>query len=358
MPVKIFRTNGTTIRVKRIAKILNNRYDLILITRANEKQKLKGLEDAEVIIVKQDKTKLRNLKLIPVIMKNKFDIVYCSNDRFGFLIYFLLSKIYKYKIIFEVHSILSKEIKELGCSKIKVKFYQILEKFIIKYADHVITLSENTFKFYEKYNKNIDLIPVFVDEDVFKINREIETKKHQRENYKLIGLIGPFDSDFNKYFLEFLYKNINRFDNKIKFLVIGECANKIEIENERIAYTGYLEGIQDYIDTLSNLDAVLIPSKVATYGPLNKIIEPMSCSIPVFTTPKGMIGLYYVEQGKDIYVFEEDEIIDNVNELIFEDELMKKIGRDARIVVEKYYSKKANEEKLLKILDDIVGGAK
>lgn len=328
-------------------EILKNRYEIILFTRANEKQKLKGLEEVDIVIVKPDKTKHWNLKLIPVIMKNKFDVVYCSHDWFGFLTYFLLSKIYKYKIIFEAHSILSEEHKEMGYSKIRVKLNQIHEKFVIKHADHVIALSENTFKFYEKYNKNIDLVPVFIDEDMFKINKEIESKKYQRD-FKLIGLIGPFNTIVNECFLDFLYENTKRFDDKIKFVVIGKYDNKIE--NERIIYTGYLESIRDYIDTLSNLDAVLIPSKIATSGPLNKIIEPMSCSLPVFTTPKGMVGLYYIEHGKDIHVFKEDELVDNVNELIFDDELMKEIGKSARITVEKYYSKKANEKKLIEII--------
>ena len=345
--VNAFESDGTTVRAIRILKILKNHYDLSLITRANEKQKLKDLEDLKVIIVNPDKTKLWNLKLISLMMKNKFDVVYCSHDWFGFLTYFLLSKIYKYKIIFEAHSILSEEHKEMGYSKIQVKLNQIHEKFVIKHADHVIALSENTLVFYKKYNKNIDLVPVFIDEDVFRINKKIESKKYERD-FKLIGLIGPFNIISNEYSLEFLYKNIKRFDDKIKFVVIGKYDNKIE--NERIIYTGYLESIRDYIDTLSNLDAVLIPSKIATSGPLNKIIEPMSCSLPVFTTPKGMVGLYYIEHGKDIHVFEEDELVDNVNELIFDDELMKEIGKSARITVEKYYSKKANEKKLIEII--------
>lgn len=343
-----FKNDGTTVRAIRILKILKNHYDLSLITRANEKQKLKGLEEVDIVIVKPDKTKHWNLKLIPVIMKNKFDVVYCSHDWFGFLTYFLLSKIYKYKIIFEAHSILSEEHKEMGYSKIRVKLNQIHEKFVIKHADHVIALSENTFKFYEKYNKNIDLVPVFIDADVFRINKKIESKKYQRD-FKLIGLIGPFNIISNEYSLEFLYKNIKRFDDKIKFVVIGRCDNKIE--NEGIVFTGYLDSLQDYVKALSSLDAVLVPSKIATYGPLNKIIEPMSCSLPVFTTPKGVVGLYYVEHGKDILVFEEDEIVDKVNELIFDDEFMRRIGENAQIVCEKYYSKKANEKKVINILE-------
>lgn len=348
--INIFRAYGTTIRARRIAEIFKDQHTVVFVTRANKKQKLKGLGDKDILVVTPDKTKLWNFKLIPIVMKNKFDVIYCSNDWFGFITYYLMSKIYDYRIIFEAHGILFEEVEELGNNRTKVNFYKILERFVIKHADYVIALSKNTSKFYEKYNKNIELIPVFIDENVF-INKEMEIKNYQRQERKSIGIIGPFDGMFNKHILEFLYINFDRFDKRIRFVVIGKCDNKIR--NERITYTGYLETTQDYVNVLSSLNAVLVPSKIASSGPLNKIIEPMSCSLPVFTTPKGMVGLYYIENGKDILVFEEDEIIDKVNELIFDDKLMEEIGKNARIIIEKYYSKKVNEKKLITILESI-----
>ena len=348
-----FVSDGTSIRAIRVLKILNNCYNLNLITRANEKQELRGLEDVEVIIIKPAKTKLWNLKLIPIPMKNKFDIIYCSNDWFGFLTYYLLSIIYRYKIIFEAHSILSEESKEKGHSKIRVKLNQIFERFVVKHADFVIALSENTFEFYKEWNANIELIPVFVDMNLFQVSKEIKHREITINN-KVIGLIGPFDGIANKYYLQFLYANLKLFDEKITFLVIGKCTNKIE--NDRIEYTGYLNSTEDYVKALSSLDAVLIPSKIATSGPLNKIIEPMSCTLPVFTTPKGVVGLHNVEHGKNILVFEENIIIDKINELIFGEGFMGIIGENAQIMVKKYYNEQANKKKLIQIIEKLCNG--
>ncbi|CAG0995202.1 hypothetical protein METP3_02906 [Methanosarcinales archaeon] len=83
--INAFESDGTSIRATRILRILKNHYNLSLITRADKKQELDGFEDVTVIIVKPRKTKLWNLKLIPIIIKNRFDIVYCSSDWFGFL---------------------------------------------------------------------------------------------------------------------------------------------------------------------------------------------------------------------------------------------------------------------------------
>jgi hypothetical protein len=41
---------------------------------------------------------------------------------------------------------------------------------------------------------------------------------------KNVGLIGPFvQNNINNYFLDFVYQNIDRFDTRTDFIVIGQC---------------------------------------------------------------------------------------------------------------------------------------
>lgn len=341
----VFEDDGTTVRPKRVSKLIKNYYSTCFITRTDEN--IKELDEVKINAIGPLNTNLWNLKLIPVILKNRFDLIYCSNDWFGFFTYYIFSIFFNYKIIFEAHSILSEEMKEKDLNKLKVMFFETLERFVIRNADYIIALSENTYDFYKNHNKKIDLIPVFIDESQFHKKSKLNNDK------KIIGLIGPFEEYiFNEYFLDFVYENIGKFDDKIEFKIIGKCKNKII--NERIFYTGYIEDVNEYISEISSLDAVVIPSKVATSGPLNKIIEPMACSLPVFTTPKGVVGLYKAENCNNILIFNEDELVDGINELIFNDELMERIGINARITVENYYSKNVNKEKILKILDHMI----
>lgn len=343
----IFGKGGTAIRMESIFELMRKRYDVIRIIQGNKNNN--KLENT--IIVTPPRSKLWNLKLIPVIIKNKFDCVYCSNDWYGFITYFILSIIYKYKIIFEAQGIFSEEAKDSGRSRSFIKLSRILEIFAVKHADYVITLSNDIFSFYKKHNKNIDLIQLFVDENVFKKNKEIDKYKTKKDS-KMIGIIGPFYTRYNEDFLYFFYNILNRFDDRINFVVIGRCDNKIK--TDKIIYTGHLESIQDYVNQLSRLDAVLAYKKVIP-GPYTKAIESMSCSLPVFTTPKGMVGLEHAKHGRDIFFFREAELVDKINELIFDDELMDKIGRNARVTIEKYYSKKVNEKKLIDILENLCG---
>ena len=305
----ISENNGINVRAKSINELLEG-YNVTLIGMSNKKQKLK-----DTIVIKPRRKLLWNFELIPVIMKNKFNCIYCVGHLLSFLTYYILSKIYHYKIIFDATGNYS-ELKMWPRSSTNV--YKILEKFVMKHADYVTAIAGYVFEFYKKYNKNIDLLPLFVAEDVFKKNM-IRSKQKVKKS-KLLGMIGPFDSSINRYYIHFLNKNLDKFDDKINLVLIGKCEDKIE--TERITYTGYLDSIKDYVDQLCSLDAVIIVHKPEDPGPYTKIIESMSCALPVFTTPKGIFGLDYVTPGKDILVFEEKELINRVNELIFDDKLI------------------------------------
>ena len=128
-------------------------------------------------------------------------------------------------------------------------------------------------------------------------------------------------------------------------MIIGDCPQR---ENDvSLIYTGY---VSDYINYMSCLDCILVPARIPTGGPSNKILEAMSLGLPVFTTPQGIVGLDYAQPGKDIFVFEEDELAAKLNELVFDKALMAEISSNARVAVENHYSITANREKLLSII--------
>jgi len=333
--------NGTTIRAKRVLRLLEDQFEVSL---------------SGYYRFRSDIPKTRFLllfpywlfKLVRILLNGKFDTVYLSHDRYGFLVAKALQFIGKYKIIYEAHAVVSKEYGNMTKPSISARFMHSLEGFIARHSDYVVALSENTLEFFREYTPNVELIPVFVDtDDRYKLDWETRTRMRRKYeiNDVLVGLIGPFTSPFNRDYLTFLYNNLARFDEGIKFMIVGDCL--LREKSAKLIYTGY---VTDYIDYISCLDCVLIPSQIPTGGPLNKIVEAMSLGLPVFTTPEGMVGLYHAQPGKDILVFEEDELVAKLNELVFNKELMKDIGSNARAAVESHYSVKANREKLVSII--------
>ena len=348
----ISKDDGTSVRAKRVFELLQKEeYDCTLIIRGRGQSKADNLE-----VIKP--SKLWNFQLIPVVLKNRFDLVYCSDDLWGFFTYFALAKLYNFKIVFEAHGILSFERQQRfpdpsPIDRVRIMTLKWREKFAIKHADCIIALCSDIYKHYATFNKRILLVPVFVDETRFKL-RENKAQCSEDDQGKTVGLIGPFaqDRDINTYTLDFVYKNLDKFDERIKFTVIGACDYK-QIRSERIQYVGYLKEFQDYVDQLTLLDAVLVASTFSTSGPLNKILEPMACSLPVFTTPVGAVGLDHITSGEDIFISEESELVTKVNESLFDSELMEKVGKNARRTIEKNYGIEVNKEKLITAIEQL-----
>lgn len=306
------KNNGTTVRAKKVFETLNEHSDMTIIASVS----------ADTSFPKTKIVKLPSYRqfvqlpfwwsvLFLELLKRRFDVIYCSNDWFGFLPCYLISKVHRCSIIFEAHGILSEEYAALGRWSLS-RFGRHWERFVISHSKAVIALSNGINKFYSEFNGNVSTIPVYVNTEVFmKTAKKTSYLKrvYGLSGYKVVGLIGPIDSKWNRRTLDFLYENIDQFDKRIKFLLIGKSGIKIKA-HERIVYAGYVE---DYVETLSLLDAVLVAPNVSTSGPLNKIIEPMSCSLPVFVTPHGAVGLDYADNMKNIFILKENEIVKRIN---------------------------------------------
>lgn len=340
--------NGTTVRAQGLFELLRNSHHVVLIERAD-----RAADSDDKITITPKGTKFWNLKLIPVILKSRPDCVICVNDYFGFLTFYLFSKIFQYKLIFDAHSILSIQ-SGIAYNKNKKKvilpILNVLEKFVTKHSTYVITASTASCNFYKKYNENICTITHFVDEDLFHASEKALRQKEAR-SYKLVGLIGPFVAAYRLKRLNAFFEQLSGFDERLKFIIIGDCAN--QFDSERIQYTGYLAKKQDYIDYVGTLDAALILQPRENFGPLTRVLECMACSVPVFTVPNAIKGLDGVCNGRDLFIFEDNELVIGVNSLIFNDDLMARVATNARKFIETSYSKKANKRKLLAIIEQL-----
>jgi len=348
IPGDLSDTNGTTIRTIAIANLLKADFNIKLVTRANsinnEVMLSHKFNKDMIITIKPKGTKLWNFKLLNIILNNKIDCVICESDLFGFFSFIFLRPFFKYKIIYEAHALAHKEISQT--SRIKGYLYKLMEIIIAEKSDAIVSLSLNTKAFFIKYNKNTFHIPVYIDFPTIKMAQNEHAGK-------VIGLIGPFDTVSNRYQIEFLYKYLNCFDKKIRFLIIGKCNNRIV--DSKVNYTGYLDSKEEYLNALFDVDAILVPVCISTYGPKNKILEAMSLGKPVFTTPEGVVGLDYAKPNKDIIVEAEDNLINNINfNLLHNYEYIKNIGIFGKHLVNKYYIKRIYLNQYKKIILSVI----
>jgi len=361
VPVNLFETNGSAIRARRIIPVIRTKYPVLVITRSNYEDS--GLLDK--MNIRREELKLNgqcsknpyldlfldflwNFSLIRTLMKSRTSIIYGQGLN-QLPAYFIVSRLCKRKFVYEAHSLSHKE--QAQTSRIFALFLYLMEFVIGKTAHGVIALSGEAHIFYQKLNRNLFYIPVFVDTCLY-FNRQ---KTFGKTMFRQVGLIGPFNTKFNRYQFEFLRSNIEKFDKRITFHLIGKSDTLLN--SDRIENLGYLKTEQDYIATLSKLDAIIVPLKIGTFGPKNKILEAMACSLPVFTTPNGILGLDFAEPDENILVFKENELVDKINMLLFDESFLKEIRQKARKTVERFYSKSICEEKILNMLEGVLNDA-
>jgi glycosyltransferase involved in cell wall biosynthesis len=258
---------------------------------------------------------------------------------------------YKYKIVLEIHGIPSEQSKSWGKPAIVVKMLHFWEALVTRRCDLVLALSPHILQFIRTYARRLELLPVFIDTNTYKRNDVTRATLRENRSWKdlhLVGLIGPFDYKWNEAALEFLEENLDKFDKRILFVVIGNCEGRKNLD--RCYYAGFVE---DLPGLLSCLDAVLVARRLSTSGPLNKILQSMSCSLPVFTTPQGIVGIEHAKNGTNIIVVEERDMPRTINSLLFNEELVKFIGANARDIVLKYYSHEACASRLVSLIKSV-----
>jgi glycosyltransferase involved in cell wall biosynthesis len=309
-----------------------------------------------------DKNKLLWPFLIPYwlanflreIIADDWNIIYCYNQRYIILflkIMQVLLRKKRFKIIYD--AVLTWNLMT-PTKTVRYALRKVIEGFSGKNADLVVAVSELTRFFFKSYSSRVVLLPTLIDPNIFcfdEYGRKIFRAKYGiKENEKLLGIIGPFDTEYNKPSLEFLKRNIRRFNPSIKFMVVGRCPDELKVNNKAIIFTGFVD---DYIGHLSALDAVLIIRAVPTDGAINRIVEAMAIGLPVFTNPIAFATIDHATSGKDIFVFEEDELVTKINSLIFNDKLLKDVGERARKLAKTYYAQELYKAQLLEALKQV-----
>lgn len=168
-----------------------------------------------------------------------------------------------------------------------------LVKFSIEHSDGVTAVSrylkEKTITNYE-INKEIEVIPNFVDTQVYKPNQNCEYRKHIAPNgEKILVHTSNFRavkrvSDTIRIF-EIVQREI-----PTKLLLVGDGPDRFECEKlvrelnltEKVKFLGKQDAI---VDILNASDLFLIPSQSESFG--LAALEAMACGLPVISSSVG-----------------------------------------------------------------------
>lgn len=221
-------------------------------------------------------------------------------------------------------------------------FLKLLYKFeykrIIQYENNLHNIITKGFVVAEedKTNQRIIVIPLGVDTSNF--------CPVDKKNNKTIIFSGNMSYQPNKQAILWFYKNcfleiINKVPDA-KLVIAGTQPSKdiLKIQSDNIIITGYVESLSELISS----STVSIAPMQSGSGMQNKILEAMSCAVPVVTTQIGL-GSIKASHLEEIIV-EDDPIIfaDHVIDIICNPSKYNMIGNNAREYVKNHHSWESN----------------
>ncbi|MEO0261821.1 MAG: glycosyltransferase [candidate division WOR-3 bacterium] len=284
--------------------------------------------------------------------EKKYDVIWFNHERtFQYSFY-----IKKGKKLIDLHDVTSERHKKMffGTKNLFLKLIHLYEYFriknlerkILKNMDGVIVISKNEKIKLKKRNKVYE-VPFCLD---------IETKKGEMKNEeKNILFIGDMNYYPNKdalfYFVKKIYPIIKKDVKNVKLLIVGPSIDKKvkKLQNEDIIVKGFIPSIDE---VYSNVNVLAVPLRIAT-GIRIKILEAMARGVPIVSTKIGCEGIRGLKNEVNI-IIEDDPLrfAKGIERLLNDKKFAEYISKNARNLIERYYSTENLKEIVEKIIND------
>ena len=289
-------------------------------------------------------------KIKELVKTKEFDIVFVDN--FSMVPY--VSDASLPKILTEVGTIpevhreaykieknILKKLNRLLLCRVAKNYEEDYEKF-----DACITVTKQQKDILESHlsNLNISVIP-------FGINIDAESEDFE-EDFPSLLFLGSLDSVYNQRSILYLHKEIYPLIKEkilgIKLYIVGKNPSKeilkLAIDNSVIV-TGYVEDVRPYLACAS---VVTLP--IHGFGIKTRLLEVMAMGKPVVISSVGIRGIDVTPEENIIIADDPEEFAERVVELLNDEALRKRIGTNARKLMEKKYS----WEKMSDMLNDVL----
>jgi polysaccharide biosynthesis protein PslH len=206
---------------------------------------------------------------------------------------------------------------------------------VVSRFKNAILVSQRDAEYFQKSGKEIDVIPLGIDIDLF---------RPQPPNVNsVVRLIFAGHMSYSpniyavQWFIENCWLKVQDSCPNTQFIIAGADA-PAEIVNlgdrSHIMVTGRVDSMAD---TLSQSDIAVVPMQSGS-GMQFKILEAMSCGLPVITTSFGLGTIKAVPDQQIVVADTADDFISRVVELVRDAHKRVEIGRNARIFIEENHS--------------------
>jgi len=217
---------------------------------------------------------------------------------------------------------------------------------VMKYADMVLAGNKYLLERAKLSNGNVKLFPTVVDINNFKNSNPI------KDDVFTIGWIGSPGTAKYLEIIEVALKEVSQ-DKDIRINLIG--ANKIKIKGLSINHIKWDENTE--VEEISKFDVGImpLPDNLWERGKCGfKLIQYLSCNLPVIGSPVGVNKEIIINGVNGFQANSADEWIKYIRLLKNDKELMLKMGKYGRRIVEDKYSLQRNVVKLIDYFNELL----
>lgn len=278
------------------------------------------------------------LELKKIVQDNNIDIIHFESSYTAFYINSLLSRM-KIKTVLGMENIEFKLYQDYAKSqKLYIRpfiSYQANrlkkeELEMVKKADSRITVTkEESNILFGLTGKKSSIIANGIDPGMFsyKFNKKIQNN---------ILFVGNFSYFPNIDAVNFLYDNIfEKLDKNITLTIIGKkVKEKLKFFDKRIIMKEFVE---DIVSEYRKADILIFPVRIGG-GTNFKVLEAMTLGIPIVAYPDRLEGLRAVNGEHFLEARSGDEYIEQITKLYGDKKLRETLSRNARLLIEKYYT--------------------
>lgn len=291
--------------------------------------------------------------------KDDLDAIYIYSPSAFFLPAYIAAKRSGIPVVVEKTELESTRVAKGLKERIGKWLFKVDEKYINRYADHLIVISEKLKDHYSKsFKKPISLIPAVVDLDRFPLNG----------NHHSVGKIGYLGSFGDKDGIEGILTAFKSFvderpGTRLRLMGYNCDPAKLNRQMASVGLNGEVENLgqlkyDEIPQRLSECDLLIVNrtnSPYSHYGFPTKLTEYLASSVPSVVTNVGDIPKY-LTNGVDAIIIrpEDNEALSGIfRDYYSNPEEYVRIGRAGRKTCERHFDYQLYIPKLIKIFQEL-----
>jgi len=238
----------------------------------------------------------------------------------------------------------------------------------VRATRHIVTTGERLREALVRENRfhegRITSVPTGVDAVRFRPGSKSEARRMLglEPGARYVGIVATLRSWKGHLYLVEAFARLAAADATLRLLVIGEGPMRPLIEQKvaelKLAAKVMLAGRQDAVESwFQAMDVFCLPS-YANEGVPQAVVQAMLCGLPVVTTPVGGIVEAVTDQETALLVTPRDPrgLAAAIRRLLDDPALAERMGRAARAVAERRFSRDAMIERMENVFQGVVDG--